>query len=96
MFGTCTETVSILEAMIFGAGDACVMLSTSSILTAFAAFIVLVLIAQFIARRLWAKLMQPSTPLSDFEYDLIDEPTIDRPFSDDPNYQNSAIRSTRR
>ncbi|MCK0096200.1 hypothetical protein MWU60_11510 [Yoonia sp. F2084L] len=92
MFGDCTETVSILQAIVFGADGACVMLSTGSILTAFAAFIVLVVIAQFLARRLWAKLMQNSVSV---ENDLID-PTGDHPFHDDPNYRNSAIRSTKR
>ncbi len=92
MFGDCTETVSILQAIVFGADGACVMLSTGSILTAFAAFIVLVVIAQFLARRLWAKLMQNSVSV---ENDLID-PTGDHPFHDDPNYRDSAIRSTKR
>ena len=92
MFNDCTETVSILYAAIFGAGDACIMLSTSSILTAFAAFIGLVVAAQFIARRLWAKLTQPR----DRVVDDFSDPAGDHPFNDDPNYSDSAIRSSKR
>jgi hypothetical protein len=92
MFATCTETVSILYAVIFGVGDACVSFSTGSILAAFAAFIVIVVVAQFLARRLWARLTQ--TP-------RIDTPdpsrsNEDHPFRDDPNYRDSAIRSSKR
>lgn len=94
MFGNCTETVSILYAMVLGADDACVSLSISSILAALAAFFVLVLIAQFLARRLWAKVLPRAShkTLSD-GFEDADE---DRPFSDDPNYRDSAIRSVRR
>lgn len=58
MFGACRETVSILYAMLFGAGDACVRLDLWSLGSAFAVFIILVLIAQFAARKLWARLTQ--------------------------------------
>lgn len=60
MFGNCSETVSILYAAIFGAGDACVRLDLWSIGTAFAVFILLVMIAQFAARKLWARLTRPA------------------------------------
>lgn len=56
MFERCTETVSILYAVIFGADGACVEISIGSLFWAFAAFIVLVVIAQFFARKLWALL----------------------------------------
>ncbi|WP_108815546.1 hypothetical protein [Loktanella sp. Alg231-35] len=59
MFGTCSETVSVLYAVIFGAGDACVRLDLWSLGSAFAAFIVLVVIAQFAARKLWSRIAQP-------------------------------------
>ncbi len=92
MFGECTETVSILYALIFGANGACVAFSLPSILAAFGAFMVLVVIAQFAARKLWKRLTQSPTP--------IDAPDIDpvhrTPYSDDPNYTNSAIRSSKR
>lgn len=89
MFGECTETVSILYAVIFGADGACITLSTPSILTAFGAFMVLVVVLQFLARRLWKKLTQ--RPVS-IEHDHIDPPR-DTPYRDDPNYRHSAIRS---
>ncbi|HEV8034191.1 hypothetical protein [Yoonia sp.] len=92
MFTTCTETVSILYAIAFGAGDACVDVGAGSILAAFAAFMVLVVIAQFLARKLWAKLTQSQPHASP-------EPTMsenDHPFSDDPNYRDSAIRRSKR
>lgn len=92
MFGDCRETVSILEAIVFGTDGACVMLSTGSILTAFAAFMVLVVIAQFVARWLWAKLTTRTVPVDE---DFID-PIADHPYRDDPNYSKSAIRSTKR
>jgi hypothetical protein len=92
MFDTCTETVSILYAIVFGADGACIMLSMGSILSAFAAFILLVVIAQFLARRLWAKLMRSSPPIEDEHID----PAGDHPYRDDPNYRRSAIRSTKR
>ncbi len=60
MFGTCNETVSVLYAVIFGAGNACVRLDLWSLGWAFVAFIVLVVIAQFAARRLWARITRPS------------------------------------
>ena len=92
MFETCAETVSILYALVFGADGACIMLSLGSILSAFAAFMVLVVIAQFVARKLWAKLMDKNVPVED---DFIDQ-SSDHPYSDDPNYQHSAIRSAKR
>ena len=92
MFDDCTETVSILYALVFGADGACIMLSTGSILSAFAAFMVLVIIAQFIARKLWAKLTDPGTPMADDQI----APTGDHPYRDDPKYRDSAIRSSKR
>lgn len=92
MFTTCTETVSILYAIAFGAGDACVDVGAGSILAAFAAFMVLVVIAQFLARKLWAKLTQ-SQPHAAPEPTM---PDHDHPFSDDPNYRDSAIRRSKR
>ena len=92
MFENCIETVSILYAIIFGADGACVRLSTSSILTALAAFMVLVVVAQFIARKLWGKLTKPRVMQED---DVRDQPSS-QPYSDDPNYRDSAIRTTKR
>ena len=109
MFGDCRETVSILYAVIFGADGACIMLSTSSILTAFAAFIFLVVVAQFIARWLWKQLIQPRPTI---EADIVEppipaplrqtappnnvKPTVRAPYHDDPNYRASAIRPSKR
>ncbi|MGJ8587236.1 MAG: hypothetical protein ACSHXW_03710 [Yoonia sp.] len=92
MFTTCTETISILYAIVFGADGACIDVSTGSILAAFAAFMVLVVMAQFVARRLWTKLTRPN--ISDVPDPVT--PTEDHPFSDDPNYRDSAIRSSKR
>ena len=92
MFGDCSETVSILYAVIFGADGACIALSTASILTAFGAFLVLVVIAQFLARMLWRKLTQPRAPVS------VDDttPPAATPYQDDPKYRDSAIRPSKR
>ncbi|WP_341368602.1 hypothetical protein [Yoonia sp. BS5-3] len=57
MFDSCRETVSILHALIFGADGACVSIGISSLLWAFGAFMVLVVIAQFAARKLWNALL---------------------------------------
>lgn len=91
MFNTCTETVSILYAIVFGAGEACVMFDMWSILSALAVFMLLVIIAQFFARRLWARISKPPARFSD-----VHDPEVDHPIRDDPNYTNSAIRSSRR
>lgn len=91
MIDTCTQTVSILYAIIFGAGDACILLDLWSILSAFGAFIVLVVLAQFVARKLWARISRPNPVFTDLH-----DPSVDHPIVDDPNYKNSAIRSTKR
>jgi len=88
---TCAETVSILYAVIMGAGDACIRIDIWSILTALGAFLVIVVIAQFLARKLWAKLTTAPKTFSD-----VHDPRVDRPIKDDPNYKNSAIRSAKR
>ncbi len=92
MFGDCTETVSILYAVVFGADGACIALSTPSILTAFGAFMVLVVVAQFLARKLWKKLIDIPAQV---EEDTRPVPKSS-PYRDDPKYRNSAIRSTKR
>jgi len=91
MFAECTETVSILYALAFGAGEACILVDLWSILSAFGAFMVVVVIAQYAARKVWARLMRPPPAFSDER-----EPTVEHPIVDDPNYRNSAIRSTKR
>jgi hypothetical protein len=92
MFAECAETVSILYAVVFGAGDACIMFSMTSVLTALGAFFVAVIILQFIARKLWTRLRQPRLTVSET---FVPPPNNDK-IKDDPNYQNSAIRSSRR
>lgn len=92
MFAECTETVSILYAIVFGAGEACIMISTWSMLSALGVFLVLVLIAQFLARRLWVGLRASDPPQRRRRIGTI----MDDPITDDPNYDDSAIRSTRR
>ncbi len=84
--GNCTETVSILYALIFGAGDACVSISIWSLLAAFAAFMVAVIILQFLARLLWARLTTPPLPRDPDEHGAI---------TDDPEYADSPIKSSR-
>ena len=88
MLGTCEETVSILYALVFGAGEACVRIDLWSILSAFAVFMVCVVILQRIVRRLLARPAPQSR--------VANEETAERPYDDDPNYRESAIRSTRR
>ncbi len=92
MFSECAETVSILYAIVFGAGDACVLLSMPSVLTALVAFFVAVFAAQFIARKIWARVRAPKTTQ---ELPVLDEP-VRGSIVDDPNYANSAIRSNTR
>ena len=91
MMAMCNETVSILYALIFGAGEACVRIDLWSILTAFGAFMVIVVILQWIARRIWARFTEGpgmATPNS--------PSPSDKPFEDNPRYRESAIRSSRR
>lgn len=80
MFETCTETVSVLYAIIFGAGDACIDISIGSLMWAFAAFMVVVVILQFGARKLWALVTGPArTPATERRVGTIydDEPPQD-------------------
>lgn len=92
MFSECAETVSILYAIVFGAGNACVRISMPSVLLALVAFFVAVFIVQFIARKVWARVTAPRVAPQ--------MPEIDRPVHgsivDDPNYAKSAIRSNKR
>ena len=67
MFSACSETVSILYAAIFGAGDACVRIDLWSLGTAFAVFILLVMIAQFAARAAWVRLTRPPAMRAEIE-----------------------------
>jgi hypothetical protein len=97
MFKTCVETVSILYAIIFGAGDACIEIGAASLLSALAAFMVAVIIAQFFARKLWKRISNPTPPQPARRIGTImDDQIADDPIADDPNYQASAIRSSRR
>lgn len=91
MFAECTETVSILYAIVFGIGEACVRIDLWSILSAFGVFVLAVVIAQYVARKIWARVTRPRTAFSDER-----APTVNHPIVDDPNYRNSAIRSTKR
>ena len=91
MFDACTQTVSILYAIVFGADGACIMVDMWSILSALGAFLLIVVILQFFARRLWARISQPRPAFTDLH-----DRTVDHPIVDDPNYKNSAIRSTKR
>lgn len=92
MFETCTETVSILYAIAFGAGDACVEIGMASLAGAFVAFMVGVVILQFFARKLWKRVSNPAPPPPERRIGTIMDDTI----ADDPNYQDSAIRSSKR
>jgi hypothetical protein len=95
MFAECTETVSILYALVLGAGEACVRIDIWSILSAFAAFMVIVVILQFLARRLWARVTR--VPDAQESIAAVERtPRNDKPFHDDPSYRDSAIRSSRR
>ncbi len=93
MLFECTQTVSILHALIFGAGDACIRLDLVSILTAFGAFIAIVVFLQFLARQAWVRLIAPRKPT---DHDAGTTGAQDTPFQDDPNYSQSAIRTSRR
>lgn len=52
MFETCRETVSILWALVFGAGDACVSVSMWSVIFAILPFAAFVFLLQYIANTL--------------------------------------------
>ena len=45
----CAETVSILEAIVFGAGGACIDIGMTSLLGAVAGFVVCVLLIRYVA-----------------------------------------------
>ena len=62
MFETCTETVSILTAILFGADGACVEVSLASMAPFFVLFLGAVVILQWIARRAVAELF-PKRPV---------------------------------
>ena len=93
IFEECTETVSILWAAIFGAGEACVDMSASSLIPAFAAFIALVIALQWVARKLWARLIRvpdlPETP--DRSLDKVTIPEVNDPSDTD----ETPVRSSR-
>ena len=91
MLMECAETVSILYAMIFGAGDACVRIDLVSVLSAFAVFMVIVVLLQLAVKRLLAK--RNARPVQTVEAPRAKR---DKPFDDDPEYRDSAIRSSRR
>ena len=95
MFAECAETVSILYALVFGAGEACVRIDIWSILSAFAVFIMGVVILQVLARRLWARLTRRPHTGESMEVGE-QSPRTDKPYHDDPSYRHSAIRSSRR
>ncbi|MEO9825726.1 MAG: hypothetical protein ABJF50_15030 [Paracoccaceae bacterium] len=69
----CSDTVSILEAVLFGAGEACIDVGMTSLLVGVALFIgcvlVLRLIALIVLRRIFPKLRrqkpEPQTPPSE-------------------------------
>ena len=52
MIGACTDTVSLLHALVFGAGEACVSISVPSIIGVLVPFIAIVLTLQWLARRI--------------------------------------------
>jgi hypothetical protein len=91
MFDACKETICILYSIVFGTGKACILLEIWSILSAFGTFIALVVIAQFFASRLWARISRPKPAFTDLH-----DRAVDHPIMDDPNYKNSAIRLTKR
>jgi len=95
MFAECRETVSILYALTFGAGDACIDIGVWSLMSAFAAFILIVVILQLLARRLWARLTRVPADNAPRPDAAAGRP-LDKPFQDDPTYKDSAIRSSRR
>ncbi|MDX8351837.1 hypothetical protein [Cognatiyoonia sp. IB215182] len=111
MFEPCLGTVSILYAIAFGAGDACIEIGTMSILTAFGAFMVLVVIAQYVARRLWRSITggrndRPSRRVGTIYDDVgeINEPVENSPRStvtqqsanDSDKFKDSAVWSAKR
>jgi hypothetical protein len=51
----------------------------------------IVVIMQFVARKLWARLTQPEHGYSD-----VHDKAVDHPIIDDPNYRKSAIRTRKR
>ncbi|MEL7149726.1 MAG: hypothetical protein AAGK71_03280 [Pseudomonadota bacterium] len=53
---TCNETVSILEALVFGANGACVDIGMYSLLGAVAAFVGCVILIRLVAMRVLSKL----------------------------------------
>lgn len=91
MLMACAETVSILYAMVFGAGDACVRIDFVSIMSAFAVFMVIVVLLQLVVKRLLGRREPGPARMAE-----VHEAKQDKPFDDDPEYRDSAIRSSRR
>lgn len=75
MFGTttCRETITLWEAVLFGAGDACISLGTGSIMSLIALFLAAVLIlkslATFVIMRLFGQHYKRKKAAIDAAYD---------------------------
>lgn len=92
MFEQCTETVSILYAIIFGAGDACINIGIGSLLGAFAAFMGIVIVLQYVARRLWNNTKPSRRTTPERRIGTIYDQTPD----DDDKFKDSAVWSSKR
>lgn len=85
MFETCAETVSVLHALIFGAGGACVDVGLGSLAPVFPVFVGAVLVLQFAARRALAALFPKG--------DKAPAPEPRGPLLNGPDYDGGPIRS---
>ena len=91
-FDQCKETVSLLRAVTLGAGDACILMSTTSILTLVAGFVLGVLAIVLVVKWLIARNSKPSHH-SNLHGSSLPEPTADLPF-ENSSYDGGPIRST--
>ncbi|MEM9426347.1 MAG: hypothetical protein AAGA06_06565 [Pseudomonadota bacterium] len=95
LFGAnaCRETVSVIEALIFGAGDACIDLGLTSLLSGVALFIgcvvALRIIGSWALRRAFGALRRPRDVANNPVHSPEDECLQRMPYE-------SPIRSTRR
>ena len=78
--------------MVFGTDGACVRIDLGSVLSAFAVFIGIVAVLQWIARRIVARIRAGRGNGAEVQQDQ----STTGPYKDNPEYRHSAIRSARR
>ncbi|MEL7344882.1 MAG: hypothetical protein AAFN59_08475 [Pseudomonadota bacterium] len=97
MLEPCTQVVSLLTALVFGANGACVELSPASLAPFIVAFILAVVVMQYLARRLIAMIFVPPAKPDTHPSAPPNAPLTKRgALLDGPTYDGGPIQSTRR